>query len=82
MGETSDRNFRRLKSFLESESEESLNRLISYTNSAGEPFKSPMIDILMHLSHHAAYHRGQIVQLIRPQLDEAPKTDYILWARA
>ena len=82
MGETSDRNFRRLKSFLEAESDESLNRLIAYSNSAGEPFETPMTDILMHLSHHAAYHRGQIVQLIRPQLAEAPKTDFILWARA
>ncbi|GAB3909546.1 hypothetical protein GCM10028803_47290 [Larkinella knui] len=82
MGETSDRNFMRLKSMLESESETGLNRLISYTNSAGEPFMSQMTDILTHMSHHAAYHRGQIVQLIRPQLAEAPKTDYILWARS
>jgi uncharacterized damage-inducible protein DinB len=82
MGETSDRNFRRLKDFLERESDESLNRLISYTNSAGQPFESPVIDILTHLSQHATYHRGQIVQLIRPQLAEAPKTDYILWARS
>lgn len=81
MGETTDRNFQRLKSFLESESDAGLNRLIAYKNSAGESFESPLSDILMHLSHHAAYHRGQIVQLIRPQLSEAPKTDYILWAR-
>ncbi|GAB3916086.1 DinB family protein [Larkinella terrae] len=81
MGETSDRNFRRLKTFLEGESEESLVQLIAYKNSVGEPFESPLTDILLHLSHHAAYHRGQIVQLIRPQLTEAPKTDFIFWAR-
>ncbi|MFC5410231.1 DinB family protein [Larkinella bovis] len=82
MGETSDRNFLRLKSFLESESEENLTRTIAYKTSAGEPFESSLIDILLHLSHHAAYHRGQVVQLIRPQLTEAPKTDFIFWARA
>ncbi|RRA99769.1 DinB family protein [Larkinella rosea] len=81
MGETSDRNFQRLKSFLEGESEDKLTQTIAYKTSTGEPFESPLTDILLHLSHHAAYHRGQIVQLIRPQLTEAPKTDYIFWAR-
>lgn len=82
MGESSDRNFGRLKTFLEAEPEECLNRLISYKTSTGQPFTSPVIDILTQLSHHAAYHRGQIVQLIRPQLTEVPLTDFIFWARA
>lgn len=81
MGETSDRNILRLKSFLESETEDSFNRPIHYKTSAGQPFTSQLIDILTQLSHHAAYHRGQIVQLIRPQLGEAPMTDFIFWAR-
>ncbi|RCR71399.1 DinB family protein [Larkinella punicea] len=81
MGETSDRNFLRLKTVLNSESDDSLNRIVSYTTSTGQPFKSPLIDILTQLSHHAAYHRGQIVQLLRPQLDQAPLTDFIFWAR-
>ncbi|GAB3316790.1 hypothetical protein GCM10027299_07460 [Larkinella ripae] len=80
MGETSDRNFRRLKSFLDAE--ESLERAISYKTSAGQSYTSSVIDILTQLSHHAAYHRGQVVQLIRPQLADAPTTDFIVWARA
>ncbi|WP_460637329.1 DinB family protein [Larkinella harenae] len=82
MGETSDRNSHRLKDFLASESDESLNRLISYKTSGGQPFTSMAIDILTQLSHHAAYHRGQIIQLLRPQLVEVPMTDFIFWARS
>ena len=81
MAETSDRSFARLKRFLETETDESLSRVISYKTSAGQPFSNPLIDILMHMSHHAAYHRGQVVQLIRPLLDQAPQTDFILWVR-
>ena len=40
-----------------------------------------LLDILTHMSHHAAYHRGQVVQLIRPMLDEPPVTDFIVWTR-
>ncbi|MGA0559773.1 DinB family protein [Larkinella sp. VNQ87] len=81
MAETSDRNFDRLKRFLENETDDNLSRPIAYATTTGQPFANPLIDILTHMSHHAAYHRGQIVQLIRPQLTEAPKTDFILWAR-
>ncbi|MFD1145174.1 DinB family protein [Larkinella insperata] len=82
MGETSDRNVRGLKTFLEAEPEESLNRIITYKTSSGLPFSSSVLDILTQLSHHAAYHRGQIIQLLRPQLTEVPMTDFIFWARA
>ncbi|RAK02778.1 putative damage-inducible protein DinB [Larkinella arboricola] len=81
MSETSNRNSQRLKTFLEAEPAEGLNRIISYKTTSGQPFTNPLIDILMHMSHHAAYHRGQVVQLIRPQLADVPMTDFIFWAR-
>lgn len=58
-----------------------LDHPIRYQNSTGAAFENTLTDILTHLSHHAAYHRGQIVQLIGPQLAEAPVTDYIVWRR-
>ena len=57
------------------------DRAIRYRNSTGTAFENTPADILTHLSHHATYHRGQVVQLIRPQLAEAPLTDYIVWRR-
>ena len=39
--------------------------LIFFRNRSGESFQIPLQDILMHISHHSFYHRGQIATLIR-----------------
>lgn len=54
---------------------------VTYTNSKGETFTSTVRQILTQLQLHAAYHRGQIVQLLKPFLGEALNTDYIFYAR-
>ena len=81
MIETTERQHRQLVSYVEILSQNELNQLIKYVNSKGNAYQSTRLDILTHLSHHAAYHRGQIVQLIRPLLPEAPVTDFIVWTR-
>ncbi|GAB3960067.1 hypothetical protein GCM10028805_57320 [Spirosoma harenae] len=81
MGETAERQHRQLVGYVDGFQEKELFQLISYANSQGEPFQNSPYDILMHMSHHAAYHRGQVVQLTRPLLAEAPVTDYIVWQR-
>ena len=81
MGETAERQHRQLVSYVDGFSEGDIFQLIAYKNSKGEPFQNLAFDILTHMSHHAAYHRGQVVQLIRPLLAEAPVTDYIVWKR-
>lgn len=53
----------------------------TYTNMQGLQFTNTFYDILSHMSHHAHYHRGQIVQLCRPRWSVAPATDYIVYAR-
>jgi uncharacterized damage-inducible protein DinB len=77
--QTAEKNHLRLRELIENQ--EDIHQEISYSNLAGEPFVSPLSDILTHLSHHAAYHRAQVVQLIRPQLEESPTTDFIHWTR-
>lgn len=81
MSQTLDRQHNRLIDYLNKLDEAELAQSIDYVNSKGEPFRSELADILTHLSHHAAYHRGQVVQLIRPMLAEAPLTDFIFWMR-
>lgn len=60
---------------------EDLQQTTTYVNMQGMKFTSTYYDILCHITHHAHYHRGQIVQLCRPQLSTAPATDYIVYAR-
>ncbi|GAB3704314.1 DinB family protein [Spirosoma flavus] len=81
MSEIAERQHRQLVSYVTTLSETDLLRLISYSTSKGEPYESTVFDILTHTSHHAAYHRGQVVQLIRPLIADAPVTDYIFWIR-
>ncbi|MFD2570995.1 DinB family protein [Spirosoma soli] len=81
LGETAERQHRHIVSYVTGLAESELLRSVEYVTSQGESYQSTLIDILTHMSHHAAYHRGQVVQLIRPQLPEAPFTDFIIWAR-
>lgn len=81
MLETAERQHRQLISYLSVLPGAELIQPISYKNSQGTPFQNLPLEILTHMGHHAVYHRGQVVQLIRPMLDEAPVTDYIVWRR-
>ncbi len=58
-----------------------LERLIVYKNSKGTAFVSTTSQILTHLTHHAAYHRGQIITIIKPFTADLPVTDYIFYVR-
>jgi uncharacterized damage-inducible protein DinB len=71
----------KLAGFLNSLSENDLNKVISYANTKGEKFETILSDILIHMSHHSAYHRGQIITLIKPFVSELPYTDYIHFIR-
>ena len=81
MRETAERQHRQAVSYLTILAEPKLLQSVDYVNSKGVAYQNTLIDILTHLSHHAAYHRGQVVQLIRPLLTEAPVTDFIVWVR-
>jgi uncharacterized damage-inducible protein DinB len=60
---------------------ETLQRVISYRNSAGDAFESTIEDILSHVMLHCAYHRGQIAALIRGSGAAPNPTDYIAFTR-
>lgn len=71
-------NFRDLSSLLETED---FNRQVIYRNSQGKEFTSTVSDILTHLALHAAYHRGQVVLLMKGHVEPLPLTDYIFYYR-
>ena len=70
-----------LTGFILSLAEDDLEKIIDYTNIKGERFKSFLKDILTHLSVHSAYHRGQVILLLKPVLNVLPSTDYIIFVR-
>lgn len=62
--------------------EDFLNKMVAYTTSEGEPCESHVRDILLHVQHHATYHRAQVAQLLKQFGGTPPATDYILYKRA
>lgn len=54
---------------------------IDYHTSKGDPFTSSVQDILIHMVNHGSYHRGQIMQLLRNEVNDAISTDYIFYSR-
>jgi uncharacterized damage-inducible protein DinB len=58
-----------------------LERVVSYRNSAGRDFRNTVSDIVMHVTMHGSYHRGQIARIIRASGGDPPYTDYIQFAR-
>lgn len=56
-----------------------LSATIKFKNTEGEEFSRSAIDILMHLSLHSQYHRGQIASDMSSRGIEVPGTDYIAY---
>lgn len=69
------------ESFVSSLGAEALDRGIEYTNSAGQTFRTPVVDILEQVLLHGQYHRGKINLLLRQGGYEPVPTDYITYVR-
>jgi uncharacterized damage-inducible protein DinB len=53
------------------------DKTIEYTNSKGQPWRSRVEDVLMHVVMHSAYHRGQIALEMRAAGLNPAYTDFI-----
>jgi uncharacterized damage-inducible protein DinB len=60
---------------------DALDQIVSYRNSAGRDFRNSVRDIVIHVTMHGSYHRGQIARLLRASGSEPPYTDYIQFKR-
>jgi len=74
-------NQRELTTYIGRLSAAELPRGITYTNSAGQQFTSSIEDILLHVSLHGMYHRGQIAWALRRGGGVPMPTDYIAFVR-
>ena len=54
---------------------------IEYTNSAGQSFRTAIVDILLHVALHGQYHRGKINLLLRQGGQDPAPTDFIAYVR-
>lgn len=59
--------------------EETLSQVIAYKNLAGEPYTTPLSEILLHTMLHGQYHRGKASVALRAATGAAVSVDYMLW---
>lgn len=68
--------------YLEQKSEENLNKVIDYTNIAGNKYCNTVSQIITHVMNHSTYHRGQLITLLRNAgYTTVSTTDYIAFCR-
>jgi uncharacterized damage-inducible protein DinB len=60
---------------------ESFNRVLTYRNYVGDPYKNNVENIMIHLVNHSTYHRAQIALLLRQLGYEPVNTDFITYDR-
>jgi uncharacterized damage-inducible protein DinB len=59
-----------------------LGTSVSYTSLKGDPFTMPLAELLLHVTNHGTYHRGQISMALRLLGAEAvPSTDFVIFQR-
>jgi uncharacterized damage-inducible protein DinB len=80
-GELAAKNHRGFDAFGASLGEADLAREVLYVNSAGQSFRSTVEDILLHVSLHGCYHRGQVALLMRDGQGQPAPTDFIAFVR-
>jgi uncharacterized damage-inducible protein DinB len=68
----------KLRAFLETLSDDDLERPLSYINVKGEHWTYPLGQTLFHLANHQTYHRGQVTTLLRQLGATAPAIDYLV----
>ncbi|MBV8878344.1 MAG: DinB family protein [Planctomycetaceae bacterium] len=69
-----------LEAFAAAQTEESLAKPLSYRNLKGDALSFPLGQVLLQVTNHSTYHRGQGTTLIRQLGGRPPSTDFILYA--
>ena len=64
---------------IDDQTDESLQTVISYTNTKGEQWKYPLGQVLQHVVNHSTYHRGQVITLLRQLGAEVVITDFLIY---
>jgi uncharacterized damage-inducible protein DinB len=52
---------------------------LAWISRGGNSYRRPLWEALVHMSHHSAYHRGQLTTMLRQLGHAAPSTDLIGW---
>ncbi|MBI3471889.1 MAG: DinB family protein [Candidatus Solibacter usitatus] len=72
---------RRWKAWAAQLSDESAQAQVAYHDLKGNPYSSPLWQIVLHVVNHGAHHRGQVSGFLRAMGHTPPPLDLILYYR-
>jgi uncharacterized damage-inducible protein DinB len=58
-----------------------LSKVIAYTSLKGDPYESPLWQILLHVINHGSHHRGMVAAMLRAMGHTPPQLDEIVYFR-
>jgi uncharacterized damage-inducible protein DinB len=71
-----------LADWVQAATEAQLQHVFAYHNLKKEHFKNPVYQTLLHVFNHGAYHRGQLVTMLRQlNVSKIPPTDFTVFIR-
>lgn len=65
--------------FVQSVTDASLKKIVSYENLQGETWRYPLLRMLQHVMNHSTYHRGQVVTMLRQLGIQPAATDFLVF---
>ena len=68
-----------LRAFVAGQSDESLGRLVTYTNTKGKMFTLPLWQLMAHLVNHGTHHRGELAAMFALLNAPHPEDDWYLY---
>ncbi|MBS7565212.1 DinB family protein [Mucilaginibacter sp. Bleaf8] len=79
---TIEENYEACITFVNEQTDESWQQIISYTNTSGQSFHNKLVDIITHVINHGTHHRAQAgIYMKQIGIEKLPATDYILYIR-
>ena len=71
----------RWKEWLATQTDDSIRAKASYKDLKGNPFETPLWQIILHLVNHGTHHRGQVSGFLRAMDHKPPVLDLIAYYR-
>jgi len=66
-----------MRAFIDRQTEQTLQNEVSYSNFAGERFKVPLWQMLLHVANHETHHRGELAAMFAQMQVPHPEDEVI-----